>query len=60
MRQFWDVNAEKLYREDRQSGRFTGTPEAWRTLANARRVANIVGHCPFTSRMMEKKGWTLK
>jgi hypothetical protein len=48
MRGFWSNEESKLIRSDEDR-----TPE------NYRKIRSIIGYCPFTRRMMEKRGWKL-
>ena len=48
MRGFWDNEERKLIRSDDD-----------RTATNFRKIRQTIGHCPYTQRMMEKKGWKL-
>lgn len=57
MRGFWISQEHKVFAEAKQVG-FAGTLAEWRAVdANFRKVEQIIGHCPFTPRMMRKMGW---
>lgn len=56
-RSFFENETCKLYQADYDSGAFKGRLDEWKTPENLKRVREVVGSVPYTTKQLRKDGW---